>query len=242
MPTVSTRPLATLQRRRPTNQRGLSLVELMVGITIGLFIVAAASLLLSNQLNDNRRLLLETQVQQDLRAAADIISRDLRRAGYSAIAESAVANPAMVDGVTPIQNGYLPVTTTGGTSVAYSYKRPSNDSGPYSFFLDSGIVKMVISGSSPVPQDLTDKNTLVVDVFTTAETDSTPMTLPCPRDCPAAGPADACWPVVTVRDITVTIAGYAPSDPSVRRQVTTQLRLRNDALIFNAAGGLVCPL
>ncbi len=33
------------------------------------------------QLSENRRVLLETQVQQDLRAAADIIARDLRRAG-----------------------------------------------------------------------------------------------------------------------------------------------------------------
>ncbi len=44
------------------SQRGLSLVELMVGITDGLFVVAAAATLVANQLSDNRRLLLETQV------------------------------------------------------------------------------------------------------------------------------------------------------------------------------------
>ena len=63
-------------------QTGLSLVELMVGVAVGLFVVAGATLVVSNQLGDNRRLMLETQIQQDLRAAADLIARDLRRSGY----------------------------------------------------------------------------------------------------------------------------------------------------------------
>ena len=67
---------------RPRRQRGLSIVELMVGVAIGLFVVAAATMLVSTQLSDNRRLMLETQVQQDLRASADIITRELRRAGH----------------------------------------------------------------------------------------------------------------------------------------------------------------
>jgi len=39
-------------------------------------------MVLTTQLGDNRRLLLEAQMQQDMRTAADLISRDLRRAGY----------------------------------------------------------------------------------------------------------------------------------------------------------------
>ena len=66
-------------KQRP---RGLSLVELLVCIAVGMFVVASAAMLVSTQLNDNRKLLLETQVQQDLRAAADIITRELRRAGH----------------------------------------------------------------------------------------------------------------------------------------------------------------
>ncbi len=69
-------------RRRAALARGLSIVELMVGITISLFILAGATLVLTTQLDSNRRLLLEAQVQQDLRTAADMISRDVRRAGY----------------------------------------------------------------------------------------------------------------------------------------------------------------
>lgn len=68
--------------RRHRRVRGISIVELMVGITISLFILAGASLVLTSQLDSNRRLLLEAQLQQDLRTTADMISRDVRRAGY----------------------------------------------------------------------------------------------------------------------------------------------------------------
>ena len=76
--------------RRRAAQRGLSIVEMMVGVTIGLLVVAGATMVVSTQLLDNRQLMVETQVQQDLRAAADIITRDLRRAGYTSNPQNGV--------------------------------------------------------------------------------------------------------------------------------------------------------
>ena len=61
--------------------RGLSIVEMLVGIAIGLFVVAGATLVATGQLADNRLLMLETQLQQDLRATADLVARELRRGG-----------------------------------------------------------------------------------------------------------------------------------------------------------------
>ncbi|MDP1789633.1 MAG: hypothetical protein Q8L12_03580 [Methylibium sp.] len=58
------------------------MVELLVGFTVALFVVIGSIVLLVDQLRDSRRLLLEARVHQDLRAAADLISRDLRRAGF----------------------------------------------------------------------------------------------------------------------------------------------------------------
>ncbi|MDQ2780283.1 MAG: prepilin-type N-terminal cleavage/methylation domain-containing protein, partial [Pseudomonadota bacterium] len=96
-------------------QRGLSLVELMVGITIGLFVVAAAATLVSVQLADNRRLLLETQMQQDLRATADIIGRELRRAGSTGGVMGATAL-VWRDGAPSVQNPNLALSPTGGVT------------------------------------------------------------------------------------------------------------------------------
>ena len=102
-------------------QRGLSLVELMVGIAIGLLVVAAAATLMSTQLNDNRRLLLETQVNQDLRAAMDIVTRDLRRAGHWSSAELAIWSAASAQQ----KNPYEAIGLGGSTEVGYRYRRDS---------------------------------------------------------------------------------------------------------------------
>ena len=71
-----------LGRRRPARDRGVSMVEMMVGVAIALVVVAGGLALLANFTGENRRLLLETRLNQDLRAAMDVVVRDLRRAGY----------------------------------------------------------------------------------------------------------------------------------------------------------------
>jgi type IV pilus assembly protein PilW len=72
-----------LELRRRRRQFGLSIVELLIGIAVGLFVLAGATMVVSNQIADNKRLLLETQVQQDMRTAMDVIVRDVRRSGFS---------------------------------------------------------------------------------------------------------------------------------------------------------------
>ncbi len=94
--------------------RGLSLVELMVGITVGLFVVAAASVTMTGQLSENRQLMLDTQLQQDLRAAADIVTRELRRIGTMQNAVSAVATP----GAAAVANPFSTVTITSAGPAA----------------------------------------------------------------------------------------------------------------------------
>ena len=112
--------------RRPS--RGLSIVELMIGITISLFILAGATMVLTSQLGDNRRLLLEAQMQQDLRTAADMISRDIRRAGYWGQAYRGVCPPAPAPcpaavGAAAASNPYATMTPriapNGVTQVVY---------------------------------------------------------------------------------------------------------------------------
>ncbi len=215
----------------------------MVGIAVGLFVVAAASLVVSSQLNDNRRLLLELQVQQDLRATADIITRELRRAGRSAAAEQSVANLGLTPPVKAAPNTFLTLGVAASPgAVTYTYKRENSDQGPFGFRLDTdGVIRSRLTGQSGW-QELTDINTLFVDTFTVAETDSQPVRLPCPKDCPV-GTGDTCWPLVTVREFAITISGHAPGDGAIRRTVTTQVRLRNDQVQFfsGALGDAACP-
>ena len=224
-------------------QRGLSLVELMVGIAVGLFIVAGTVTLATSQLSENRRVLLETQVQQDLRAAADIIARDLRRAGRQNDNDALlnVAQPLPV--AQPAANPLAVVTIAGAAGNAdlrFSYLQPSNvTQAGFQRNAGAGTIRMLIGGNW---QDLTDPNALNITTFDVVPDagPTAPLRLPCPRLCPDG--TENCWPTLQVRELQVTIAGQARSDPAVAHQVTTRVRLRNDALAFNGgAGAGVCP-
>lgn len=208
-------------------QRGLSLVELMVGITVGLFVVAGASMVVATQLGDNRRLLLETQLQQDLRATADIIVRELRRAGGSESAQALVARPA----VTPTTNPKIQQVELkgGGTEVQFHFERAVGDIGPFGFRWDSknGVVTSLLGGRW---QELTDATTMKVTDFKVTESRSGPFRVPCTSDCPG-GPGDtSCWPALTVRAYDIAITAQARGDETVVRQIRSTVRLRNDRI------------
>lgn len=214
-------------------QRGLSLVELMVGVAIGLFVVAGATMLVANQLGDNRRLLLETQIQQDLRAAADIVARDIRRSGYWGAAQSGVwyvgspgvtANP--YNAVTPTVSG------AAASAVTFDYSRDpagaennavdaTEQSG---FQLNNGVIQMRVGGNW---QPLTDNRTLRITNFQVTMT-ARPITLSCFLPCGGGG-LPSC-PTQTLREMEVLINGQAVTDPAIVRSVRSNVRLRNDAV------------
>jgi len=233
-------------RRAPLNQRqrGLSLVELMVGITIGLFVVAAASLVVTSQLTDNRKLLLELQVQQDLRATADVIIRELRRAGGRQLAANGVwseANPAAAN---PF--GTISVTTvaSGNTLVRFDYERGINLP-PLGFGYEkstsTGNVGVIQSYIGNTPQDLTDKSTMDVTTFIVKPlAPEIKEIIPCPNTCPS-GNFDSCWPKLNVRAYEVLIGARARADANIRRELRSIVRLRNDEFEFGPGLSAVQP-
>ena len=229
-------------------QAGLSIVELMVGVTIGLIVVAAASLLMSTQLVENRRLLTETQLQQDLRSTADIMTRELRRAG--ALPEAAIALvPAIIETVwsqnqVALKNTLSPASTSGSnTQVDFSYAPADVISTPplSQFKLDSGVIKTLMPGVGL--QALTDPNVMNVTAFTVTLNPATAAAvyIPCPKPCPD-GTGD-CWPTFQVREAAFRIESRATRDAAVLRAIRSSTRLRNDNVIFNPVNaGKICPV
>ena len=249
-------PQRRLQRRpRRVIQRGLSLVELMVGIAVGLFVVAAATTLVANQLGDNRRLLLETQVQQDLRSAMDIVTRQLRRAGAApptTVMAAMAASPVMGGASNPF--GSIPLTTGTASQVEFSFYLDDDEQGPFGFKRENGVIKAQMRGTggavAPQWQDLTDPNTLKVTSFSITPRTVTSAPLPCPNLCPIAsasvdptGTRQYCWPRLSVRSYIVNIRAEAKTDPGVRRALQNEVRVRNDNVDFNdtTAPNRVCP-
>ncbi len=235
--------------------RGFSLVELMVGIAVGMFVVAAAALVTTSQLTDNRRLLLETQLQQDLRAAADIVARDLRRAGFWSAARTGVPAPA---GGAIVPNPYSTVLIDAtNKTVQYSYRRGAG-SESFGFKLGTdGVLRACQSdfaagGCSSGWQDLTDGSTVEVTGFTISTARSgaraqsangDALTVPCPALCADPLNPTGCWPTVRVREVVISISGRARSNSAVTRSLEVSTRLRNDgvALSSEAPSGEACP-
>jgi type IV pilus assembly protein PilW len=223
------------RQRGRARQAGLSIVEMLVGVTVGLIVVAAATLMVAGQLGDNRRLLLETQIQQDLRAAADLMARELRRAGYwkdvhrSTAAGSellpSLANPYA--GVQPAADG---LSANAVTFVYADRDRAENnaidDDERLGFRLNGSALESQLGAGNWQP--LTDDRSLRVTSFT-VQTRMQPVTLDCPLACSAG--VTPCPPVQEVRSYTIDITGEAVHDARVRRSIRTQVRVRNDAII-----------
>lgn len=119
--------------------RGLTLVELLTALAVGLLLVGAAAAFLIQQLDVHRRRLADARLTQNLHQVADLASRELRRAGHWGRADDGwpsgdggdtggVINPHA--GILP--GGALPGPTTGSeppstTTPAWSYGRVSAD-------------------------------------------------------------------------------------------------------------------
>ncbi len=213
----------------------MTLVELLVGLASGMIVLAGAALVLSTQLADNRRLLLETQLQQDLRASMDIITRDLRRAGATSLAAHSVWQPT---GDVPAANGLAPITIEGGgQTVTFRYQRDGASQGPWGVRLNRGRLQSLLGAAGW--QELTDRNVMEVTAFEVAEASVVTEQMPCPKACSADPMDTACWPTLTVRTYAVRIEARSTQDTAVRRSQYSRVRVRNDALDFGRAA--VCP-
>lgn len=227
-----------MARTSRLRQRGLSLVELMVGITVGMFVVAAAATLVTTQLTENRRLLLEVQVQQDLRATADIITRELRRAGSIAFISDATGY-VWSPGSSWAQNPYMTVSLTPGppSTVTFESNRTQGSSGPYGFKLEQGVIKSNTAGAW---HELTDRAAMEVTTFSVTSQAQPPIVVACSKLC--ADGTQSCWPTVTVRSYTVDISGRSTSDVSVIRNIRSVVRLKNDRVATDPTlGTSPCP-
>ena len=66
------------------HERGESLTGLLVGLALGLVVLAAGTQMLATHLRGHRQSLQSSHLQHDLRSAMDWMGRELRRAQYSA--------------------------------------------------------------------------------------------------------------------------------------------------------------
>ncbi|TCJ14767.1 hypothetical protein EZJ19_09300 [Parasulfuritortus cantonensis] len=109
--------LTRVQRR----QTGVSLVELMIGITIGMVIVAGALAIYLSSLRGGSDTLRSAKLNQALRASMDIMVNDIRRAGFWASATASSTNPFSERGGSTQTDLAIHSVSTTGDCVLFSY-------------------------------------------------------------------------------------------------------------------------
>jgi type IV pilus assembly protein PilW len=217
----------------------------MVAVALGLLLLGSASTLVLGRLDDQRRQLLEARLGQELRAVADLITRDLRRAGHWGSADLALWSP---DRPLPSPNPYAGLhpeaTASAPVSAAaagYGYSRDVVEdqlvSGPERFGLrlnaNTQALELRLSGNGWAPgsgdqwQALTDPALLRVTawqvqhrVHELALLDHCAVAL-----CPAG--ATGCPPVWRQHLLQIELEARDARDASVRRRLDTRVSLRN---------------
>ena len=238
-----------------SNVLGFSLAELMVALAAGLIVSGAAVAFLMSSFRSNGDYVISTRLTQELRNTLDLVTRDLRRAGYDEFAMSALST-GRVSPFSRVRTCDAAGACTGGataptpplTCVIYAYDR---DQGlPGQMDVDNGEVRGVRRRS------VTSNNRPNIGVIEYAVSDGAVK-----PDCAAAGPDYAVFPLtcnttttwcalsdptklditsfvltdigaiaggVKIRNITVAMQGRPAGTTEYTRGVKASVRIRSD--------------
>ncbi len=230
-------------RRTPRRQRGLGLVELLIASAIGLFLLAGLTDFLGRSLTSSGRNFQDARLTQDLNVAMELITRDLRRAGYSGTAQGvttsagAEANPFM-QAVGSTGTSYGGINLSQSDCILYSYDLSAAAPGigvldpaeNLGFRLRAGAVE---AGSNVTTCDLnvtagwqqvTDPKLSTITTLSFQFLDVADNVAATPF---ANTPPGSNW-VVCTRLIRVTLTGQLRNTPAVTRTLIQSVRVRND--------------
>lgn len=202
--------------------RGFSLIELMIGITVGLFILLGASSIMVGQMGDHRRLALETRTEQDVRVVAEVLSRELQLAGMWNSPMSGVwseANPVLQAN----PNAEI-IVADDGSSVRYRRWLRNDKDQAEGFKLEDSVLYRLNSAGAWQP--LTDPETLLITQFHVRLVE-TKRSLASSCQLACDGKED-CPPSASVREFVIKFEAHATHDASVRRNLDLRVRVRSD--------------
>lgn len=222
--------------------RGMSLIELLVAITIGLLVVGAIVSLVVATMRTNTDNMRSVRLTQEMRGAMQLITRDLRRAGFSQnaledIGAGVTANPFLVVDYDDGDNDgfdddncilYSSDSDIGGMSSIDGIQETAERHGVRYNSNDLAIeYKNGSDSGCDVDTDwvaMTDASSVEITALSFGDVDGDGLF---PRvefsgGCPIS--------FATVREIQIILSGRLADDPAVQKTIQDTVRVRNDLI------------
>jgi type IV pilus assembly protein PilW len=233
-------------------QIGMTLIELMVAILMGLIITAAAISAYISYLNDTRDNLNLINLNQDMRAVMDVMVSDIRRSGFVTSDPETNFGCLQRNAFGDIGLFQTGTATAGDSCIVYAYNQdddmPINcttdnpfdadeNEDHFGFRVNNNAIQMKSGSGSEATcangawQSITDPAISYDATFTMTadELDITEMFADADGVCNAGEPCVTCEDgnqCLTVREVTITLTGTLNDGTS--QTITEQVRVRND--------------
>jgi type IV pilus assembly protein PilW len=214
------------------NQTGATLIELLIGLALSMIVTSSMVVLMSNSLGSATRIIQMTQLTDDMRNAMSMVSRDIRRANYSANSAYCYSNSDCgVDG-----SANQVAATIQANCLIFNLDRnqdgdaTTDDAGGFRRVLDNGVgvIEMWVGDNSAACNDasggdwvrLTDPELVNFTAFD--------FTL---NDIPNSVIEESGSTLTQhTREISMVIAAELVLDSTVTRQIMDSVKVRNDFL------------
>ena len=197
--------------------QGITLIELMISLVIGLIVLGAVIALFVAFNKSSLDLHRAIRLEQEIRTTVDFMARDIRRIGHVQGLYAHIGTPDFCDA------GYFdceltpPASTFNASGSRLEYRYDANGDGlaeAYAFDLDAGQLIYEINGTGwPL-------NDLVTTRYTSLQFNETT------RDVALSDGAQ-----LRIRQITIAVTAEIPGDPSITRRIVETVRIRNDEFV-----------
>lgn len=202
------------------NQRGASLVEILVGLAISMVVVIAVLGVFTSTFTASERVLEHGKLDRDLSSIMDIMVADIQRAGYwSNATNSGAANPFMT--------GTNDINTATPTCITFTYDSANDgivdDTDKFGYRLTNGAIQFRPLGSTfdcaaGNWSNLSDLDAITVTTFNVTST-NVPISL------------SGSTSTINQRSVTITITGNLTTATDNVRTVTRTINVNNNKFI-----------
>lgn len=218
---------STVKLVKGQRQKGFSLVEMMISMTVGLIAMAGVISLFANSVKSNTDGLQQTRLSQELRAIMDVMVRDIRRSGYWSDAE---------DNAIGTNNPFQDLSINAAENcITYLYQKDTaktegDTENQFGFRLDAdeGIVQIRSNGTT------CDSSSYWQAISTPGVVNVTGLQFDLTSDCKNIGTsgndcdtAQSGEILYTTNYINITLAGQLVNDNTVALTLNEQVTVKN---------------